>query len=59
MDLDLSRDDVTLLERVLTSYLSDLRAEIVGTDRYALRKELRLEEQRIRQLFEQVHELVA
>jgi hypothetical protein len=40
----LTRDEVTLLERVLHGYVSDLRMEIVATDNPGMRRDLREEE---------------
>jgi len=43
MRLDLTHDEVAMLERVLGSFLSDLRMEIVRTDRVQFRNELKHE----------------
>jgi hypothetical protein len=42
--LSLSIDESCALEHALTSYLSDLRMEISGTDNAQMRRELRSEE---------------
>ncbi|MDH3458600.1 MAG: hypothetical protein OER90_17310 [Gemmatimonadota bacterium] len=41
LQLDLSRDELQILEDVLDSYLSDLRMEIADTDRKDFRDSLK------------------
>jgi hypothetical protein len=50
MEITLTSDETALLIRILTDYLSDLRAEIAATDSYDLRTELHKEEILIRNL---------
>lgn len=44
MELALQPAEVSLLHRVLSSYLSDLRMEITDTEKYELREELKSDE---------------
>jgi hypothetical protein len=41
MQLDLTEDEATVLRTVLTEYLSDLRMEIVDTERMEFRENLK------------------
>jgi hypothetical protein len=50
VDLQLAPDEVSFLSRVLSSYLSDLRAEIVKTENYEFRQGLKDDEARIKSL---------
>ena len=46
----LSHDEMKLLDRVLSGYLSDLRAEVVSTDNPSMRRELREEQAQLEAL---------
>jgi hypothetical protein len=48
MELRLSPEEAELLRRVLTNHLTDLRGEIVHTERYNLRQELKQDEARLK-----------
>ena len=48
MDIHLSDEECVALRKVLTSYLSDLRMEVVETDNPGYRRDLRHEEEVIR-----------
>ncbi|MGH2363529.1 MAG: hypothetical protein ACRDGF_10115 [Chloroflexota bacterium] len=48
MNLDLSPEDQTLLIRVLTEYLSNLRMEIVDTESRDWRADLKAKEDQLR-----------
>jgi len=50
VDRHLTPDEVSFLSRVLSSYLSDLRAEIVKTENYEFRQGLKDDEARIKSL---------
>jgi hypothetical protein len=56
VDLHLAPDEVSLLSRVLTSYLSDLRAEIVKTENYEFRQGLKDDEASIKSLLSRLGE---
>ncbi len=53
-DLRLSDDDARALREVLSSYLSDLRMEIAGTERFELREQLKNTEALLKRLIEQL-----
>lgn len=46
MELTLQPEDVALLKRILSLYLSDLRMEISNTENYDMRKGLQEDERR-------------
>lgn len=50
MELALQPEEVALLRRILSNYLSDLRMEIADTERYDLRQELKRDEEMIKSL---------
>ena len=50
MELNLSPEEVELLRRILTNHLPELRAEIVHTERYSLRQELKQDEAVVKRL---------
>jgi len=50
MQLALDTEEATLLHRILTSYLSDLRAEIGKTENFDFRQGLKEDEVRIKAL---------
>ncbi len=54
MDLELSGEDYELLKRVLERYVSDLRAEIVGTENADWRKSMHGDEDRAKALLAQL-----
>ncbi len=56
MDLELEREDFELLKRILTTYISDLRMEIAGTDRLAWRQQMHADENRAKALLERLSE---
>jgi len=57
MELSLSPEDVGLLRRVVANHLSELRSEIVHTERYGLRQELKEDEARLKALFARLESL--
>jgi hypothetical protein len=50
MELRLSPEEAELLRRILTNHLTELRGEIVHTERYSLRQELKQDEARLKDL---------
>jgi hypothetical protein len=50
MELTLQPDEASLVKRILTNYLSDLRMEIGKTENYELRQELKRDEVTIKSL---------
>ncbi len=50
MELRLAPDEKELLQRVLSSFLSNLRSEISNTDSYDFRQGLKQDEERIKSL---------
>lgn len=52
----MTSEERILLARILTDYLSNLRAEIVATDNYDLRTELHQEESIIRALLSRLNQ---
>lgn len=50
MELELSREDFTLLKAVLGRYVSDLRMEIAGTENAGWREEMHTDEDRAKGL---------
>jgi hypothetical protein len=44
MELHLSPEEVELLRRILANQLPELRGEIIHTERYSLRQELKRDE---------------
>ena len=50
VELQLDQEDATLLRSVLAGRLSELRSEVVHTERYGLRVTLKDEEARIRSM---------
>jgi hypothetical protein len=50
MELRLDSGETDLLQRVLGSYLSELRAEIVKTENFDLRQNLKRDEEQIKSL---------
>ena len=50
MELTLQPEEATLLARVLTNYLADLRMEIGATDSFEWRQSLKRDEQVLRAL---------
>ena len=50
MELSLEPEEATLLQQILTNYLSDLRSEISHTDRYDLRQALKHDEAVLKRL---------
>ncbi len=62
MELALQPAEVSLLHRVLSGYLSDLRREITDTEKYELREELKSDEVLIKAIIarlEQMGQIVA
>ena len=57
--LGLSYEESSLLNRVLGTYLGDLRMEISGTDNARMRRELREEERLLRSLRSRLDDLDA
>jgi hypothetical protein len=53
--IELDEDEAQLLDRVLISYLGELRIEVRGTDNRRLRAELKREEGLLRKLIERLH----
>jgi hypothetical protein len=58
MELTLQPEDAALLKRILHSFLSDLRMEIVDTERWDLRQALHQDEDRIKALLDRLEQLV-
>jgi hypothetical protein len=54
MEATLKPEEACLLERILNEYLSNLRAEMAGTERYELRQELHKEEEILKGLLERL-----
>jgi hypothetical protein len=50
MKLELTAEEAQLLREVLTNHISDLRSEIIHTERYDLRQELKHDEEVLRSL---------
>ncbi|HEY3110051.1 MAG TPA: hypothetical protein VGL23_14910 [Chloroflexota bacterium] len=50
MELVLTDEEVRLLRDVLTNHIGDLRSEITHTERYALRQDLKHDEELLRAL---------
>jgi hypothetical protein len=59
MELTLRPDEARLLREVLVNQLDALRSEIVHTDRYALRQELKQDEEIIKTLIARLAEPAA
>lgn len=59
MELRLETSEVTLLLEALRYDLGELRMEIVGTDSYALRQELKQREQVFKSLIDRLEQLTA
>lgn len=59
MELALQPEEVALLQRILSNYLSDLRMEIADTERYDLRQELKRDEEMIKSLLARLAQLAA
>jgi hypothetical protein len=56
MQLTLRSEEVSLLQRVLLNYLSDLRMEIVDTEDYELREALHVDETTLKQIITRLGE---
>jgi hypothetical protein len=56
MQLTMTSEECTLLNRILTEYLSNLRAEIAATDKYDMRAELHKEEEMIRSILSRLEQ---
>lgn len=54
MDLELSREDFTLLKDVLERYISNLRMEIAGTENADWRKAMHADEDRAKAILERL-----
>jgi len=54
VELTLTAEGAALLEEALDEYLSELRAEIVRTDRYELRQQLKRKETFLRKILQQI-----
>ncbi|MBX7159766.1 MAG: hypothetical protein K1X95_05695 [Acidimicrobiia bacterium] len=54
MDVNLSDGDAELLRRILTSYLSDLRMEIVDTDNHEYKAKLKAEQSQLRDILDRI-----
>ena len=50
MELSIDQNESTVLQQVLSQYLSDLRSEIAGTESYDMRQNLKQQEQVIGKL---------
>jgi hypothetical protein len=59
MELPLQPAEASLLHRVLTSYLSDLRMEISNTEQYEFREELKADEALIKGLIARLEQMGA
>jgi hypothetical protein len=59
MELMVQPDEVALLKRILTNYLSDLRMEIADTERYEFRQELKQDEEMIKRLLARLEQLTS
>ena len=55
MDLELSKEDFTLLRGILERYVSDLRAEIAGTENADWRKEMHADEDRAKAILQRLN----
>jgi hypothetical protein len=53
--IELDGDEAQLLDRILISYLGELRMEVRATDNRRLRAELKREEELLRRLIERLH----
>ncbi|MBI3978040.1 MAG: hypothetical protein HY331_07635 [Chloroflexi bacterium] len=56
MELSLQPDEVALLDRVLTTYLGDLRMEVSNTENYDLRQSLKRDEALIKAILVRLRE---
>jgi hypothetical protein len=54
MDLELSKEDFTLLKQVLERYVSNLRMEIAGTENADWRKSMHADEDRAKAILERL-----
>lgn len=54
MELYLRANEVELLQSILSKYLSDLRMEIVSTEEYDLRQDLKQDEVMVKELLERL-----
>ena len=54
MQVELTVEEAATLHRVLTSYLSDLRFEVAGTDQMDFRESLKAEEEFLKRLLAQL-----
>jgi hypothetical protein len=55
VNLELTQETAQILERILTSYVSDLRMEIAGTDNYGFRQNLKHEEALLKEMLASFH----
>ena len=56
VEMQLAKEDFELLKRVLERYVSDLRAEIAGTENADWRKEMHADEDRAKELLARLGE---
>ena len=54
MQVELTAEETATLHRVLTSYLSDLRFEVAGTDQMEFRERLKAEEEFLKRFLERL-----
>jgi hypothetical protein len=54
MDLTLERNEIDVLHRVLTQYLSDLRMEVRDTEDYDFRQPLKREEETVKAILDRL-----
>ncbi|HZP57749.1 MAG TPA: hypothetical protein VFC53_09385 [Dehalococcoidia bacterium] len=54
MDLTLERNEIDVLHRVLTQYLSDLRMEVRDTEDYDFRQRLKREEETVKAILDRL-----
>ena len=57
MEIKLTSEEVATLKRILGSYLSDLRMEIVDTEDHDLREELKQDERTINVVLARIEEM--
>ncbi len=53
-NLEFSQQERDILNKIVTSYLSELRMEIADTDQLSFKKELRKEEELLNKLIEKM-----
>ena len=54
MALELSREEFQLMQQVLARHLSNMRAEIAGTENFQWRKEMQSDEETLKSILERL-----